>query len=165
MARARGTARPGGREAGNTLSAGRKYLRSGLYYLLAERMPSHKDPRRLDAYKRGIALYRRGLELRRDPIEYVEVPFGNHKLPAIFSKAPVPGRAPCVVHFDGLDVTKELIYPSVADEFRRRGVSVLIVDHPGWAQRCVCSVCRAARIPRSRQVPAWITWNARRCRS
>ena len=117
--------------AGNTLSAGRKYLRSGLYYLLAERMPSHKDPRRLDAYKRGIALYRRGLELRRDPIEYVEVPFGKHKLPAIFSKAPVLGRAPCVVHFDGLDVTKELIYPSVADEFRRRGVSVLIVDHPG----------------------------------
>ena len=118
-------------KAGNTLSAGRKYLRSGLYYLMAERMPSHKDPRRLDAYKRGIALYWRGLELRREPVEYVEVPFGAHKLPAIFSKAPVAGRAPCVVHFDGLDVTKELIYPSVADEFRRRGISVLIVDHPG----------------------------------
>lgn len=118
-------------EAKHTLSAGRKYLRSGLYCLMAERMPSHKDPRRLDAYKRGIALYRRGLELRRDPVEYLEVPFGKHKLPAIFSKAPVPGRAPCVVHFDGLDVMKELIYPSVADEFRRRGISVLIVDHPG----------------------------------
>src|SRR3972149_11293234 len=116
--------------AGNTLSAGRKYLRSGLYYLLGERMPSPKEPRRLDAYPRGIALYRRGLELRRDPVEYVEVPFGKHKLPAIFSKAPGPGRAPCVVHFDGLDVMKELIYPAVADEFRRRGISVLIVDHP-----------------------------------
>ena len=116
---------------GHMLSAGRKYLRAGIYYLMAERMPSHKDPRRLEAYQRGIDLYRKGLTLRREPVEYVEVPFGPHKLPAFFSKAPVPGRAPCVVHFDGLDVTKELIYGAVADEFRRRGISVLIVDHPG----------------------------------
>jgi dienelactone hydrolase len=69
--------------------------------------------------------------LRREPVEFVEVPYGAHKLPAIFSKAPVAGRAPCAVHFDGLDVTKEIIYAAVADEFRRRGVSLLIVDHPG----------------------------------
>jgi len=117
--------------AGHPLSAGRKYLRAGLYYLLAERMPSHKDPRRLDAYKRGIEIYKRGLICRKEPVEFVDVPFGKHKLPAIFSKAPVPGRAPCVVHFDGLDVTKEIIYAAVADEFRRRGISLLIVDHPG----------------------------------
>src|SRR5262249_24114336 len=29
-------------QAGHPLSAGRKYMRAGLYYLLAERMPSHK---------------------------------------------------------------------------------------------------------------------------
>jgi dienelactone hydrolase len=113
------------------LSAGRKYLRAGIYYLMAERMPSHKDPRRLDAYKRGIEIYRRGLELRREPVEFVDVPFGKHKLPAFFCKAPGRGPHPCVVHFDGLDVTKELIYGSVGDEFRRRGISLLIVDHPG----------------------------------
>jgi len=117
--------------AKHPLSAGRKYLRAGLYYLLAERMPSHKDPRRLDAYKRGIEVYKRGLTLRREPVEFVEVPFRGHRLPAIFSRAPGAGRAPCVVHFDGLDVTKEIIYAAVADEFRRRGVSLLIVDHPG----------------------------------
>ena len=117
--------------AGHPLSAGRKYLRAGLYYLLAERMPSHKDPRRLDAYKRGIEIYKRGLICRKEPVEFVDVPFGKHRLPALFSKAPVPGRAPCVVHFDGLDVTKEIIYAAVADEFRRRGISLLIVDHPG----------------------------------
>jgi dienelactone hydrolase len=117
--------------AGHPLSAGRKYLRAGIYYLLAERMPSHKDPRRLDAYKRGIEVYRRGLVCRKEPAEYVEVQYGDHKLPAIFSKAPGSGRAPCMVHFDGLDVTKEIIYASIAEEFRRRGVSLLIVDHPG----------------------------------
>jgi dienelactone hydrolase len=117
--------------AQHPLSAGRKYLRAGLYYLLAERMPSHKDPRRLDAYKRGVALYNKGLMLRHEPVEFVDVPFREHRLPAIFMKAPVRGRAPCVVHFDGLDVTKEIIYATIGEEFRRRGVSLLIVDHPG----------------------------------
>src|SRR3979490_54206 len=39
------------------LSAGRKYMRAGLYYLMAERMPSHKDPRRVIPSRRGIELY------------------------------------------------------------------------------------------------------------
>ena len=113
------------------LSAGRKFMRAGLYYLLAERMPSHKDPRRMIAYKRGIEVHAHGLKLRREPVEIVEVPYGAHKLKAYFVKAPVPGRAPCVVHFDGFDVTKEIIYGGVAEEYRRRGISLLIVDHPG----------------------------------
>jgi Prolyl oligopeptidase family len=118
-------------QANHPLSAGRKYLRAGLYYLLAERMPSHKDPRRLIAYKRGIAIYAKGLRARREPVELVQVPYGAHRLPAYFMKAPVPGRAPCMVHFDGFDVTKEIIYGAVGEEFRRRGMSLLIVDHPG----------------------------------
>ncbi len=115
----------------HALSAGRKYMRAGLYYLMAERMPSHKDARRLIAYKRGIELYERGLKLRREPVERVEVPYGAHSLPAFFVKAPVAGRAPCMVHFDGFDATKETIYGGVGDEYRRRGISLLIVDHPG----------------------------------
>src|SRR5262249_26018452 len=55
-------------QANHNLSAGRKLMRAGLYYLLAERMPSHKDPRRMIAYKRGIALYAKGLRLRREPV-------------------------------------------------------------------------------------------------
>ena len=118
-------------QAGHPLSAGRKYLRAGLYFLMAERMPSHKDPRRMIAYKRGIEIYAKGLKLRKEPVERVEVPYGDHTLPAFFMKAAVPGKAPCMVHFDGFDVTKELIYTGAADEYRRRGISLLIVDHPG----------------------------------
>lgn len=118
-------------QAGHGLSAGRKYLRAGIYYLMAERMPSHKDPRRLDAYRRGVVVYSKGLVLRHEPVEFVEVPFGEHRLPAIFMKVPGARKAPCVVHFDGLDVTKEIIYAAIGEEFRRRGVSLLIVDHPG----------------------------------
>ena len=81
-------------QANHPLSAGRKYLRAGLYYLLAERMPSHKDPRRLIAYKRGIEVYAKGLKARREPVEFVEVPYGEHRLPAYFMKAPVPAARP-----------------------------------------------------------------------
>src|SRR3954468_4448255 len=118
-------------QANHPLSAGRKYMRAGLYYLMAERMPSHKDPRRLIAYRRGLEAYARGLTLRRDPVERVEVPYGNTSLPAFFVKASIAGPAPCMVHFDGFDATKETIYGSVGEEYRRRGISLLIVDHPG----------------------------------
>lgn len=117
--------------AGHNFSAGRKYMRAGLYYLLAERMPSHKDPRRMIAYKKGIAVYDKGLKLRREPVELVEIPYGKHKLKAYYMKPPVAGKGPCMVHFDGFDVTKEIIYNAVSDEYRRRGIGLLIVDHPG----------------------------------
>lgn len=118
-------------QAGNLLSAGRKYLRCGLYFQLAERMPSHKDPRRIVAYKKGITAYEKGLKFRKEPIEYVQVPYEGTFLPAIYMKAPGAEKSPCMVHFNGLDLTKEIVYSAIADEFKRRGVSVLIVDHPG----------------------------------
>ena len=46
-------------------------------------------------------------------------------------KAPGSNKTPCMVHFNGLDLTKEIVYSAIADELKRRGVSALIVDHPG----------------------------------
>ena len=118
-------------EAGNFFSAGRKYVRAGVYFLLAERMPSHQNPAKAVAYRRALAAYGKGYRLRGDPLERVEVPFKGTSLPALFSKAPSSDRMPCVVHFDGFDITKELIYGAAGEEYRRRGISMLIVDHPG----------------------------------
>jgi dienelactone hydrolase len=36
-----------------------------------------------------------------------------------------------MIHFDGFDGLKESIYRGSAEEFRRRGISLLVVDHPG----------------------------------
>src|SRR5262245_32635775 len=118
-------------DAGNHFSAGRKYVRAGVYYLLAERMPSHGYPAKTIAYRKALAAYDKGYRLRGDPVERVEVPFEGNSLPALFSRAQGPGRAPCVIHFDGFDITKELIYGAAAEEYRRRGISLLLVDHPG----------------------------------
>src|SRR5256885_5918253 len=94
-------------------------------------MPSHKNPGKAIAYRKALAAYEKGYRLRGDPVERVDIPFKGTSLPALFSKAPGSGRAPCVVHFDGFDITKELIYGAAAEEYRRRGISLLIVDHPG----------------------------------
>lgn len=118
-------------EAGQLLSAGRKYLRAGIYYIIAEHMLTNRDPQLVEVYKQGLAAFKKGIQFRKEPVEWVDVPFQGKSMPALFTKAPVKGRGPCMVHFDGFDVMKELIYQSVAEEYRRRGISLLIVDHPG----------------------------------
>ena len=118
-------------EEGHTLSAGRKYLRASLYYLNAERMLKGHDPRKVQTYRQAMAVFKKGIQFRKEPVEWVEVPFQGKSMPALFSKAPGPGPRPCMVHFDGFDIMKEKIYFSAAEEFRRRGISLLIVDHPG----------------------------------
>lgn len=118
-------------KAGHPLSSGRKYIRAGLYYFSAERVLKHLDPRRVRAYRQGLAAFKKGLQLRKEPAEWVEIPFQGKSMPAIFSRAGLKGRAPCMVHFDGFDNLKEFLYQASAEEFRRRGISLLIVDHPG----------------------------------
>jgi dienelactone hydrolase len=118
-------------KAGQYLSAGRKYLRAGLYYITAERMMTNQDPRKITTYRQALGAFKKGIQFRRDPVEFVEVPFQGTSMPALFVPSLGSGRAPCMVHFDGFDVMKELLYLSIGDEFRRRGISLLIVDHPG----------------------------------
>jgi dienelactone hydrolase len=67
--------------------------------------------------------------------ERVEFPYQGRFLSALFVKAPLASpeaSAPCVVHFDGFDVQKETIFlTGVPEALARRGISTLIVDHPG----------------------------------
>ncbi len=117
--------------AGHYLSAGRKYLRASAYYAAAERLMTNLDPRKLQIYLQQLGTFKKGIQLRREPVEFVEVPFQSSSLPGLFVPALGSGRTPCMVHFDGFDLMKETIYARIGDEFRRRGISLLIVDHPG----------------------------------
>jgi hypothetical protein len=122
--------------AGKNLSAGEKWLRAAVYYMTAERMCKSDNPQRFETYKHMLSCFRSGVEQRGDNMEWVEVPYKDTSLPAIFVPAqnvsPGDPNPPCLIHFDGLDVMKEFLYLSgVAREYNRRGVSVLLVDHPG----------------------------------
>lgn len=118
-------------ERGQFLSAGRKFLRACMYYLTAERMISNRDPRKIQTYTQALETFKKGVRFRKIPLEFVEVPFQGKSLPALFVPALGSGRAPCMIHFDGFDVMKEIIYLMVGEEFRYRGISLLVVDHPG----------------------------------
>ncbi len=117
--------------AGQELSAGRKYMRASIYYLMGERMLPSRDKRKVQTYLQGVAAFKKAVQFRNEPVEWVEVPYQGKSLPALFAPAPGRGRKPCMVHFDGFDWLKEFSYLLSGEEFRRRGISLLIVDHPG----------------------------------
>jgi len=122
----------GDEEAGRSLSAGKKYLRACVYWFTAERMASHKSPRKLELYRAMLDCFGRGVRLRREPIEFVDIPYQGTTLPALYYRAAGEGRRPAMIHFDGFDVTKEWMHLcGMAREFAARGISTLMVDHPG----------------------------------
>ncbi len=126
--------RSGGEDvrSGNHLTAAEKFRRATVMYITAERMPMHTHPARHAAYDRLLACFSRYVELGRVNCERVMVPYGNSVLPALFVRAQGASPAPCVVHFNGLDGTKEFLFLSGFPEaLSRRGVSTLVVDNPG----------------------------------
>lgn len=117
--------------AGRARSARQKYARAAVYLALAERMQSvHWEPRRR-AYARVLELFAKGVA--GGNCERVEVPYGDTSLPAYFvAAAGVDGPAPCIVQWNGLDSTKEMMHQAgLADELATRGISTLLVDTPG----------------------------------
>jgi dienelactone hydrolase len=120
--------------AGHRLTAAQVYLRACSYLQIGERFRTPKDEAALDAYGEALDSFHRFVRLTDRPrIELVDVPYEGANLPAYFvhaENAP-PRPRPCVVYFDGLDITKELCYLRGAPEMVRRGMSCLIVDGPG----------------------------------
>jgi dienelactone hydrolase len=118
--------------ARHTLSAGKKYLRACVYWLTAERMASHASPQKLSMYHSMVRCFDLGVRLRNEPIEFVKIPYHDTTLPALLYRAPGGGRSPAMIHFDGFDVNKEWMFLcGIAREFALRGISTLMVDHPG----------------------------------
>ena len=118
-----------------TLSAAAKYRRASIYHIQAERMQRPSFRPRTAAFASALDCFARFIALSGEDCERCEVPYQSSALPALFvpAKGLKPGqRAPCMIHFDGLDVTKEIVYllgmpAALAD----RGISTLVVDNPG----------------------------------
>lgn len=117
--------------AGHRLSAGEKYLRGSLYYLMAERPLSHKEPKKFEYYQQGITMFRQGVKLRNDPVEFINIPYDNSFMPAVFVKAQSASPAPCIINFNGFDWIKEFNYFLLALDNSRRGFASLFCDQPG----------------------------------
>ncbi len=125
--------------AGQLFSAGRKYRRANIYFSMAERMLPHPHAWRDEAFQKALSAFEKAVRFRKEPVEWVRVPFEGKYIPALFSKAPGAGPAPCMVHFNGFDAVKEWVYFLSAEEFRQRGISVLFIDQPGTGE-ALCSL-------------------------
>ncbi len=121
--------------AGRNLTAAAGYLRSASYFHIGERFRLPKDTAALGAAQAGVDSFGRWAALTDGPpVERVEVPFEGTHLPAYLTAPPRAGGSapvPCVVFFDGLDITKELQYVRGVAELVRRDVACLVVDGPG----------------------------------
>jgi hypothetical protein len=100
------------RASDHPVSAAGFYLRACHYYQMGERFRTPKDQKALDVYRTAVDCFHKFAGLTDVKIETVEVPFEGKHLPGYFVHArnAKSARAPCVVFFDGLDVTKEIQY-------------------------------------------------------
>ena len=115
-------------------TAGHLLLRAGMIRFTGERfVPPGPEKRAMG--ERSYRALHAGLRARHPEIEFVEVPYEGTTLPALFMKAPgVPGRAPVVVVFDGMDNAKEMSVLFAGLEFARRGMHTLAIDGPGQGE-------------------------------
>ncbi|MFN7086527.1 MAG: alpha/beta hydrolase family protein [Burkholderiales bacterium] len=117
-------------------SAAHAYLRACNYYQMGERFRTPKDEPALTAFRAGVECFRRHAALSDIRIESVEIPFADGSLPGYFVHAQNARskRAPCVVYFDGLDVTKEIQFMRGVPDLVKRGISCLVMDGPGTGE-------------------------------
>src|SRR5262249_14859528 len=120
---------------GRLFSASEKFHRAAIHFIQAERMQRPGFEPRKAAFAQYLECFAKFVDLSKRNCMRVEVPYLGTALPALLVQA--EGRkadapAPCMVHFDGLDVTKEIIYLlGIPDALAKRGVSTLVVDNPG----------------------------------
>jgi pimeloyl-ACP methyl ester carboxylesterase len=120
---------------GSTTSGAQYLQRASAYYHVGERFLQPKSQEGNDAYMRGVNCLRDAATyIKRPKLEHLEIPYGGTSLPAIFVHAEPgnrSGKAPAMVFFDGLDVTKEIQYFKGVADLAARGIACLIVDGPG----------------------------------
>lgn len=122
---------------GRRYSAGRKLYRASIYYITAERMQHRDDPRRKQAYRQMLDCFARATELGGENCRRVEIPCEGRHLAGVMVAAHAAGtsRPPCVMLFNGLDSTKEMLYGSgLQQALARRGISSIAVDQPGTGE-------------------------------
>jgi len=121
---------------GHRFSAAHAYLRACNYYQMAERFRTPKDEKALTAFRTGVNCFHKHAKLTDVNIDIVEIPYEGKSLPGYFVHAqnPKSKRAPCVVFFDGLDITKEIQFVRGVTDLIKRGISCLVMDGHGTGE-------------------------------
>lgn len=116
--------------AGRRFSACEKYKRATAYYVTAERMQSRSYAPRKAMYATMLATMDKAIAAGL-PAERVEIAYEGTSYPGLFVPGHGEGPWPCMVFCNGLDSVKEMIVLCMRDEFAKRGIAMLAIDHPG----------------------------------
>ncbi len=136
---------------GRLFSAGDKLKRAAVYYQTAERMQGHGHPGRAEMYAKALSAFARGTKMAKDPVQRVDVPFGDTTLAALWTPADTEKPAPAVVYCNGLDSTKELLWFSwLPTALRKRGIASLCIDQPGAGE-----ALRLSGLPATHESETW----------
>lgn len=114
-------------------SAVARFLRASNYYLTGERQ-TPPGPAKMDSYERARAAFAKAAQLMPRPLERVEIDSPDGILPGYLVPARAEGRTPVVIFYNGFDVTKELLYGFIREEFADRGIACLVIDTPGTGE-------------------------------
>ncbi|MEZ0114436.1 alpha-beta hydrolase superfamily lysophospholipase [Catenulispora sp. EB89] len=118
-------------------SASARYLRASNYYLTGERQ-TPPGPAKTNSYQHALTAFAKAVELMPQPLERVEIDSPDGILPGYLIPARASGPdqrpAPVVIFYNGFDVTKELLYGFIREEFADRGIACLVIDTPGTGE-------------------------------
>ncbi len=121
---------------GRLYSAGAKLKRAGVYFLTGERMQKHGFEKRAIAYAKGRNAFFKGATLYGEKIERVEIPYKTGVIAGYLLQADnVEGKQPILIHINGLDSLKEMLYcAGWPAALAKRGVASLVIDQPGTGE-------------------------------
>lgn len=95
----------------------------------------------MHSYTAALEAFARAVGLMPRPLERVEVDSPDGILPGYLIPSGTDGPAPVVIFYNGFDVTKELLYGFIGDQFSRRGIACLVIDAPGTGKpRRLCNI-------------------------
>ena len=114
-------------------SASARFLRASTYHLTGERQ-TPPGPAKTRSYKAALEAFANAVRYMRVPIERVGVPSPDGVLPEYLIPSGGQGRSPVVIFYNGFDVTKEILYGIIREEFAHQGIACLVIDTPGTGE-------------------------------
>jgi Esterase FrsA-like len=115
-------------------SAGERLLRASTYYLTGERQ-TPLSPAKTNSYQHALRAFGEAVKYLPGKPERVEVASPDGLLPGwLIPAAGTTVPAPVVIFYNGFDVTKEILFGIIRDQFATRGIACLVIDTPGTGE-------------------------------
>ena len=120
---------------GREVTAREAYLVASIYYGVAQWPIDEISERNLELNAKKLDCYSRYAVRAHHRIERVEIPMGEHVIPA-WLHYPLVGKAPypVVIMLPGMDTFKEKLVWGYGDKMLERGFAALAIDGPGQSE-------------------------------